>query len=55
MIRIKDEISIEFDPENLEFDLSLLDQTEREFFKSFVGVFDPGPNFKDEDLTLDYD
>ncbi len=41
------------DPERDEFDLSLLNEREREFFENFVGAFDPGPNFTEDDLTID--
>jgi|GEM_PF-5964084 len=48
-----DTVEIVIDPERDEFDLSLLNEREREFFENFVGAFDPGPNFTEDDLTID--
>lgn len=48
-----DTVEICIDPENLEMDLSLLDEKERRFFENFVGAFKPGPNFTEEDLEVD--
>ena len=39
---------LEFEKEEL--DLSLLDENSREFFQDFVGSFDPGDNFSEDDL-----
>ena len=35
-----------------EIDLSLLDEEPRRFFENFVGAFDPGPNFREDDLEV---
>ena len=45
-------VEIIIDPDNLEMDLSLLDEKERTFWNGFVGVFKPGPNFTEEDLEV---
>ena len=47
-----DIVEICIDPENLEMDLSLLDEKERRFFENFVGAFKPGSNFTEEDMVV---
>jgi len=48
-------IEIIIDPDNLEMDLSLLDEKERAFWDCFVGAFKPGLDFTDEDMEVIYD
>jgi len=52
---IENKVEIIIDPDNLGMDLSLLDEQERAFWDCFVGAFDPGPNFTEEDLEVGYD
>lgn len=46
-------VEICLDPEHLDLDLSLLDEKEKAFFENFVGAFDLGSEFTDEDLKID--
>ena len=47
-----DEIEIIISSDQKELDLSLLDEKEREFFENFVGMFNPGPDFTEDDLII---
>jgi hypothetical protein len=51
---MKDQTEIIIDPTKETFDLSSLDEKELEFWVNFVGTFDPGPNFQEEDIECRY-